>query len=144
MMPGKNAPDKDIGHQTSMRQNSPCDRRTAVMLKPLLQCCFLICVPICSNHWLCHNLLHTMRSSMNFVLQLENTSLPTVSMPRLYISEQKIPHRENATSVWRRVDIEQTQSLVASIGCIEARLQGAGRRHNAALGNKQAGPHSKV
>ncbi len=57
LVPSKDASDQDIGHQAGMSKRNPSDRRRLVMQQPVLHCSSLIGMPVCSNHWLCHDFL---------------------------------------------------------------------------------------
>ena len=65
---GKGRFDQHVGHQASVGQLVPGDRREGAALQPMLDGSALIRVPISCNHWIHHCHLHT--SSLRSVLNL--------------------------------------------------------------------------
>ena len=58
-MPVQNIANQDIGNQAHVSKSGSSDRGCPVMLKPFLHSFPLIRMPIGSNDWLCHHLLHS-------------------------------------------------------------------------------------
>ena len=55
--------DQKVGHQASVRQLVPSDRRQTAVLQPELNGSALVCVSISCNHWVIHCHLHAYSSN---------------------------------------------------------------------------------